>query len=325
MTPTSPGRPDPGTRARGGGPASSGPGRPSTPIGSSSCARTCWGDARERPGPHRWLRTASATGHAFPSSPFATRSRSRRCWRTISASPGGRRWWGVRWVACGCSSGVSGSLNRVERAVVIAVGAAATAEQIGLCSLQVRAIRADPAFAGGDYYDNAEGPAAGHGHRPRDGAGELSDGVGARPAFRPRSPRGGAALEGRALQRRVLPRAPGRHVAPTLRRQLLHRAERGDEPPRRRSWSRRRRRRPGGGDGPGLDRRHLLRPPLSDGAPARDGPACCRAPPGSGSWRRSWATTGSWSRRGAIGAAISEALDDRRAPARSRPARVGRG
>ena len=35
---------------------------------------------------------------------------------------------------------------RVERAVVIAVGAAATAEQIALCSLQVRAIRADPAL-----------------------------------------------------------------------------------------------------------------------------------------------------------------------------------
>ena len=51
-----------------------------------------------------------------------------------------------------------GAPERVERAVVIAVGAAATAEQIGLCSLQVRCIRADPAFAGGDYYDNAEGP-----------------------------------------------------------------------------------------------------------------------------------------------------------------------
>jgi len=54
-----------------------------------------------------------------------------------------------------------GSPDRVARAVVIAVGAAATAEQIGLCALQVRAIRADPAFAGGDYYDNAEGPARG--------------------------------------------------------------------------------------------------------------------------------------------------------------------
>jgi homoserine O-acetyltransferase len=51
-----------------------------------------------------------------------------------------------------------GAPERVDRAVVIAVGAAATAEQIGLCSLQARAIRADPAFAGGDYYDNDDGP-----------------------------------------------------------------------------------------------------------------------------------------------------------------------
>jgi homoserine O-acetyltransferase len=45
--------------------------------------------------------------------------------------------------------------ERVERAVVMAVGAAASAEQIALCSLQIRAIRSDPAFAGGDYYGAA--------------------------------------------------------------------------------------------------------------------------------------------------------------------------
>ncbi len=51
-----------------------------------------------------------------------------------------------------------GHPERVGRAVVLAVGAAATAEQIALCSLQVRAIRDDPGFAGGDYY--GDGPAA---------------------------------------------------------------------------------------------------------------------------------------------------------------------
>ena len=50
---------------------------------------------------------------------------------------------------------------RVARAVVLAVGAAATAEQIALCSLQARAIRADPLFAGGDYYDQPAGPSVG--------------------------------------------------------------------------------------------------------------------------------------------------------------------
>jgi len=48
--------------------------------------------------------------------------------------------------------------ERVSRAVVIAVGAAATADQIALCSLQVRAVRSDPAFAGGDYYGTVARP-----------------------------------------------------------------------------------------------------------------------------------------------------------------------
>jgi homoserine O-acetyltransferase len=51
--------------------------------------------------------------------------------------------------------------DRVDRAVVLAVGAAATADQIALCSLQVRSIKADPAFAGGDYYETDERPVDG--------------------------------------------------------------------------------------------------------------------------------------------------------------------
>jgi homoserine O-acetyltransferase len=51
--------------------------------------------------------------------------------------------------------------DRVERAVVLAVSAAASAEQIALCSLQTRAIRSDPAFAGGDYYGTGQRPSTG--------------------------------------------------------------------------------------------------------------------------------------------------------------------
>jgi len=51
--------------------------------------------------------------------------------------------------------------ERVDRAVILAVGAAATANQIALCSLQVRAIRSDPAFQGGDYYDTGSRPVDG--------------------------------------------------------------------------------------------------------------------------------------------------------------------
>jgi homoserine O-acetyltransferase len=46
---------------------------------------------------------------------------------------------------------------RVGHAIVLAVGASATAEQIALCSLQNRVIRADPEFAGGDYYTRGDG------------------------------------------------------------------------------------------------------------------------------------------------------------------------
>ena len=58
-----------------------------------------------------------------------------------------------------------GHPDRLERAVVVACGAAASAEQIGLCSVQNEAIRADPAFRGGDYYDAGpgEGPHRGMG------------------------------------------------------------------------------------------------------------------------------------------------------------------
>jgi homoserine O-acetyltransferase len=48
--------------------------------------------------------------------------------------------------------------GRAPRAVVIACGAAATAEQIALCALQIRAIEADGYFHGGDYYGLVEGP-----------------------------------------------------------------------------------------------------------------------------------------------------------------------
>jgi homoserine O-acetyltransferase len=55
--------------------------------------------------------------------------------------------------------------ERVERMVVLACGAAATAEQIASCAVQAYAIRLDPGFQAGDYYDAAagEGPERGLG------------------------------------------------------------------------------------------------------------------------------------------------------------------
>ncbi|MFA5787721.1 MAG: homoserine O-acetyltransferase [Actinomycetota bacterium] len=47
--------------------------------------------------------------------------------------------------------------NRVASAAILACGSAATAEQVALCSLQLAAIRSDPAFRGGDYYYSPDG------------------------------------------------------------------------------------------------------------------------------------------------------------------------
>jgi homoserine O-acetyltransferase len=51
--------------------------------------------------------------------------------------------------------------DRVSRLVVLAVGAASTADEIALSSLQVRAIRADANYQGGDYYDTGRTPREG--------------------------------------------------------------------------------------------------------------------------------------------------------------------
>jgi homoserine O-acetyltransferase len=51
----------------------------------------------------------------------------------------------------------------MERIAVIAAPAFSSADQIGLNSVQVQAIRADPAFNGGDYYDAPDGEGPHHG------------------------------------------------------------------------------------------------------------------------------------------------------------------
>lgn len=53
--------------------------------------------------------------------------------------------------------------ERVRAALVLAVGATASADQIGTQTTQVRAITSDPAWYGGDYYELGERPTAGMG------------------------------------------------------------------------------------------------------------------------------------------------------------------
>ncbi len=67
-----------------------------------------------------------------------------------------------------------GHRDRVERAIVISVGAQATAEEIALCHVQMRAIRADPNFRGGDYYDAPPGGGPHEGLAIARGIGHIS-------------------------------------------------------------------------------------------------------------------------------------------------------
>jgi homoserine O-acetyltransferase len=70
------------------------------------------------------------------------------CWfAVVGGSMGGMRV--LEWAV--------GHRDRLERAVVISVGAQATAEEIALCHVQMKAIRADPKWRGGDYYDAEPG------------------------------------------------------------------------------------------------------------------------------------------------------------------------
>jgi homoserine O-acetyltransferase len=64
--------------------------------------------------------------------------------------------------------------DRVARAVVISVGAKATPEQNGLCSVQCRAIRADPGWRSGDYYDAEPGDGPDRGLSLARGLGQIS-------------------------------------------------------------------------------------------------------------------------------------------------------
>lgn len=61
--------------------------------------------------------------------------------------------------------------QRVARLIVLAVGAASTAEEIAQSSLQIRAIKADPNYRGGDYYD---GPSPDEGLAIARGLGQIT-------------------------------------------------------------------------------------------------------------------------------------------------------
>ena len=77
--------------------------------------------------------------------------------------------------------------DRVDAALVVASCAAATADQVAWAQPQLLAIRSDPAFQDGDYYDSGQGPVTGLGiarriaHTTYRHEGELDSRFGRRP------------------------------------------------------------------------------------------------------------------------------------------------
>ncbi len=77
-----------------------------------------------------------------------------------------RRWRGVMGGSMGGMRALEwavGHPRRVRTSIVLASAAYATADQIAWCQPQLLAIRSDPAFRGGDYYEAGEGPVTGLG------------------------------------------------------------------------------------------------------------------------------------------------------------------
>lgn len=77
---------------------------------------------------------------------------------------GVHRWHGVMGGSAGGMRALEWAIEhpeRVDRLLLLATSAAASADQIALSSTQIDAIRADAAYYDGDYYDGPHGPLAG--------------------------------------------------------------------------------------------------------------------------------------------------------------------
>ena len=173
--------------------------------------------------------------------------------------------------------------ERVSRLVVLAVGAAATAEQIALCAVQAQAIRLDSGFRGGDYYDAPPGqgpelgPGTGAAHRPD----QLPVRAGTPDPLWPPTAEPGRAAHRWAIRGRELPGPSRRKAGAPIRCQQLPHSQPGHGPPRCRKGSGGHR--PGAPPGPGHrhgDRRGQ-RPPVPLAAAAGAGRRSC---PDSQGW-----------------------------------------
>ena len=137
---------------------------PGAPIDTDKFFVVCpnvLGGCQGTTGPSSWADDGKPFGSRFP---VVTVKDQVAVERFLAAELGIDRWY----AAVGGSMGGMRALqwavdfpSALERAIVVATGVAASAEQIALCWLQLQAIRLDPCFLGGDYYDSGRGPLAG--------------------------------------------------------------------------------------------------------------------------------------------------------------------
>ncbi len=264
------GRPRP-SPARAGGRASSAQGWRSTPIAGTSCASTCSAAARAAPGRRRPIRPPAArTAARFP---VITIRDMVRAQARLADHLGIDAWHSVIGGSMGGMQVLEWAITypkRVRSIIPIATCMQATAQQIAWGAIGRRALRLDPKWRGGDYYDAPPGDGPSEGLAIARMVAQVtfrSDNVFTEKFGRGPGRRGDARRPARpvaALRGRALPRPPRHQADQPLRRQQLPDHRQGDGPARRRPGPRRR----GAGDGADHDavarRRHLQRHALPD-------------------------------------------------------------
>jgi homoserine O-acetyltransferase len=154
--PTGPGHPSPGWWG-----SLVGPGGPIDTDRFFVVCPNVLGGCQGTTGPSSWAPDGRPYGSRFP---VVTVKDQVALERALAAELGISTWFATIGGSMGGMRALQWAVefpDMVERTVVVATGAAASAEQIALCWLQEQAIRLDPNFRGGDYYDSEQGPLAG--------------------------------------------------------------------------------------------------------------------------------------------------------------------
>jgi len=137
---------------------------PGAPIDTDRYFVVCpnvLGGCQGTTGPSSWADDAKPYGSRFP---VVTIRDQVAVERALAVELGIDTWYAVTGGSMGGMRALQWAVDlpdKAERVIVFATAAVSSAEQIALCCLQNQAIRLDPYFFGGDYYDVPQGPAAG--------------------------------------------------------------------------------------------------------------------------------------------------------------------